>query len=306
MLMKPTAGRPQRAATSRSAVVLGHQYALEAEEYASSGHLDRAEQLEQLASQCYLRALDDIGADDVKTRAALKLIAENHEQRAVRWQMALAPDAAPRPSFPPPPSTTTSAAPFVPAPTSAKSETSSSAPPSATSMREAASEMEDLFERLKALGLPGYATNGGARPTSKQYLSSDLGDSFCLLPTGNARMPLVSRVDGETTLKAAIGNRNKNHRERYLSQLSTAPSSRLSIPSPIKEDEIMPSPEKPPHHDDDGLSSSPSTDAMEHLRAALATHKHEIARLTHTVKTLSSENAKLRQVRGLTTMHFAV
>ncbi|KDO18521.1 hypothetical protein SPRG_16127 [Saprolegnia parasitica CBS 223.65] len=108
-------------------------------------------------------------------------------------------------------------------------------------------------------------------------------------------MPLVSRVDGETTLKAAIGNRNKNHRERYLSQLSTAPSSRLSIPSPIKEDETMPSPEKPTHHDDDGLSSSPSTDAMEHLRAALATHKHEIGRLTHTVKTLSTENAKLRQ-----------
>ncbi|KDO18522.1 hypothetical protein SPRG_16128 [Saprolegnia parasitica CBS 223.65] len=169
MLMKPTAGRPQRAATSRSAVVLGHQYALEAEEYASSGHLDRAEQLEQLASQCYLRALDDIGADDVKTRAALKLIAENHEQRAVRWQMALAPDAAPRPSFPPPSTaTTTSAASFVPAPTSVKSETSSSAPPSATSMREAASEMEDLFERLKALGLPGYATHGGRgqRPSS--------------------------------------------------------------------------------------------------------------------------------------------
>ncbi|OQR85490.1 hypothetical protein ACHHYP_11763 [Achlya hypogyna] len=294
-MMKPTASRRTAPATSRSAVVLGHQYALEAEEYAASGHLDRAEQLEQLASQCYLRALDDIGPLDKKTRVALKLIAENHEQRAVRWQMALAPsDVAPaspqlRPVFSSSPS-------FVAAPTKTQAPIAAPAVPS-TSMHEVASEMEDLHERLKALGLSGYAPNAAARQSaaSRQYLSSDLGDSFCLLPTGN-RMPVVSRVDGETTLKAAYGNRSKNYRERYIGQLSTAPTSRLSIPTSIKEDETMSSPDKP-LHEDDVLSTSPPPDAghMEHLKATLAQQKHELARLTHTVKTLSAENAKLRQ-----------
>ncbi|OQR96647.1 hypothetical protein THRCLA_07217 [Thraustotheca clavata] len=302
--MKPSAAATGRPKATRSAVVLGHQYALEAEQHAASGHLDRAEQLERMASQCYLRSMEDVPEDGKKTRAALKLIAENHEQRAVRWQMTQqsAESAPPSPQFRP-----SIPSPFLsPATTSKPHVQTNPAPPSGTSMQEAATEMEELFERLKALGLSGYAPNAGTKSgvygSSRQYLSSDLGDSFCLLPTGN-KMPIASRVDGETTLKAAYGNRSKNYRERYIGQLSIAPTSRLSIPSSIKEDaEIAPSPEKAFHDDEvpstsSFASSSPLDNPAqrENLRATITQQKHEIARLTHTVKTLTAENTKLHQ-----------
>ncbi|RQM29231.1 hypothetical protein B5M09_002496 [Aphanomyces astaci] len=206
-------------------------------------YLRRAEQLERLASSSYLRAMEAVRQEDNKTRAALKLIADNHEQRAMRWHRTLTLNQSPHASSVP--SHITIAATATPTTSSVPldhltSPTTVAPPPSTAPTTEdynlplqtAASEMEELFDRLKALGLgplpstrhssqshpsPGHHPS---QPWMKQHLSSDLGDSFCLLPkashgkgASSSSSLAAHRVDGGATLKAAAAHRMKNQRE---------------------------------------------------------------------------------------------
>ncbi|KAF0717333.1 Aste57867_2364 [Aphanomyces stellatus] len=315
----------------RSAAFMGHEYALEAEECAQAGNLRRAEQLERLASGSYLRAMDAVRQEDAKTRAALKLIADSHEQRAVRWHMMLNFNQGADPSNQTSP--TTAPAHFMPATAPATAPTTDEKqlkPRSSNTgssdynqpLQTAATEMEELYDRLKNLGLMGHshaaaaalhATPPGHHTQLKQYLSSDLGDSFCLLPKSHGKSPsplTAYRVDGEATLKAAVASRMKNQRERSVLLLGSAcaPTGRRlmekqasSRPS-MMDDKLEAMPDKqitPSTETASGHHRRPSlnTDEMEIelLKAALAHQKYEANRLMHTVKTLSSENAKLVQ-----------
>ncbi|RHY32382.1 hypothetical protein DYB32_002616 [Aphanomyces invadans] len=159
------------------------------------------------------------------------------------------------------------------------------------SLRTAASEMEELYERLKELGLGPSASRGHpSQPhhhaqnphqsmpqqqhLMKQHLSSDLGDSFCLLPKASlGKAPSSSlaahRVDGGATLKAAAAHRMKNQREMYsLSYRTTSSDGSMDV-------------------------------EIDQLRTALAHQKFEANRLMHTIKTLGSENARLIQVQSI-------
>ncbi|ETV73565.1 hypothetical protein, variant [Aphanomyces astaci] len=331
-MMKPSLRSDAVAAASfdRSAAFMGHEYALEAEESAQAGNLRRAEQLERLASSSYLRAMEAVRQEDNKTRAALKLIADNHEQRAMRWHRTLTLNQSPHASSVP--SHITIAATATPTTSSVPldhltSPTTVAPPPSTAPTTEdynlplqtAASEMEELFDRLKALGLgplpstrhssqshpsPGHHPS---QPWMKQHLSSDLGDSFCLLPkashgkgASSSSSLAAHRVDGGATLKAAAAHRMKNQREMLMEKQGSGGGSgrRSASDSTTAEKPSMRRPSASAGAFDGSLTTDGSTimDAeMEQLRTALAHQKFEANRLMHTIKTLGSENAKLIQ-----------
>jgi hypothetical protein len=235
-----------------------------------------------MASRSYLSAIEDIAVEDKRTRAALNMIADSHEQRAARWRMLLgmheqqqqpeattmlhhnesvqdATETEKQKQAPPPPqssvssSTPTSHASFpfrenkANSPQHTPSPSSAAASKSAPCIKQAVTDMEEMYERLQALGLlvgrPTVDAAGTTSPLSndmqvsphqhphsqpqhsKQYLSSDLGESFCLLPkqssTGTNQMMAIRRIDGEATLKAAAASRMKTQRERYGSMNET-------------------------------------------------------------------------------------
>ncbi|KAG9411517.1 hypothetical protein AC1031_017154 [Aphanomyces cochlioides] len=254
--------------------------------------------------------MDAVRQEDTKTRAALKLIADNHEQRAMRWHMLVNLRQSP------PSSTDNSSAPHpsqTDLPTPPPSSTSSSSPPltgktnkaslsSRTSdvhmdynqpLQTAASEMEELFDRLQALGFSTAASNPAfppsAPPQLKQYLSSDLGDSFYLLPKahGKPASPLTAcRVDGEAMLRAGVAQRMKNQRERLMEKQAMRPSSLKEEDNEQAQSETSNARRS---HGDSDLAE------LDQLKSALAHQKYEATRLMQTVKTLSAENAKLIQ-----------
>ncbi|ETV98806.1 hypothetical protein, variant 1 [Aphanomyces invadans] len=332
--MMKTALRSDAAGSfDRSAAFMGHEYALEAEECAQAGNLRRAEQLERLASSSYLRAMDSVRQEDKKTRAALKLIADNHEQRAMRWHRTLtmnqSPHAATTAAAVGPSHIVTTTAtptpserygPFDLMPPTNDPNTTSTATTHADddkslSLRTAASEMEELYERLKELGLGPSASRGHpSQPhhhaqnshqsmpqqqhLMKQHLSSDLGDSFCLLPKASlGKAPSSSlaahRVDGGATLKAAAAHRMKNQREMLMEKQGSRRSFDHALTTPEK---AMHQPSASPASAERTTSSDGSMDVeIDQLRTALAHQKFEANRLMHTIKTLGSENARLIQ-----------
>ncbi|RHY95738.1 hypothetical protein DYB37_002723 [Aphanomyces astaci] len=255
--------------------------------------------------------MEAVRQEDNKTRAALKLIADNHEQRAMRWHRTLTLNQSPHASSVP--SHITIAATATPTTSSVPldhltSPTTVAPPPSTAPTTEdynlplqtAASEMEELFDRLKALGLgPLPSTRHSSQshpspyhhpsqPWMKQHLSSDLGDSFCLLPkashgkgASSSSSLAAHRVDGGATLKAAAAHRMKNQREIQYDGGEAIHEAAIGIGGCFRP-----------------LTTDGSTimDAeMEQLRTALAHQKFEANRLMHTIKTLGSENAKLIQ-----------
>nr|CCA25787.1 conserved hypothetical protein [Albugo laibachii Nc14] len=183
----------------------------------------------------------------------------------------------------------------------------------------AAMEIEELWVKLNAIGLSNslraekvsLILNGSVMQeiliadgkthllAASRHLSSSLGDSFCLLPSkGRASMMTLNgtMIDGGLTLRAAVASRMRNQRLRLIENQGGRPAAQQQKSNLVMNNSsnkssacVTTTPMASPSDDE---PSDVPVELVE-LKEIISQQKHEIFRLLSTVKSLSSENAKL-------------
>ncbi|TMW60825.1 hypothetical protein Poli38472_000867 [Pythium oligandrum] len=315
--------------------VKAHFHALRAEEAWKKDDFAQAELEARTASERFIEAANSIV--DKRTAGALLLLAENYAYRSNEARARLPETEKTDQETQKEPSSNSSrpdttsgistlkdahagsnggatVAGFTPMSTGLEDLDPKASAEAENQLNQAASEMEELWQRLNELGL---STSGGNDKTnllmSSRHLSSSLGDSFCLLPT-KARTPIgvnATAIDGGSTLRAAIASRMRNQRVRLMEKQygpRAAVDTRLHPPkqsnssterssNPFKDGGpvIDPSYADSQHQDRRSSLSGRGSDLhdIENLQETISHQKYEIVRLLNTVKTLSNENTTL-------------